>query len=190
LDRFDLANTLDMARHLQPDARRVDIVAGADAFDTMWENFARRDLHPSAGGLEFDYLSGLPPSRGRGRPPDRHLHYRVRRAEGPQAGQPFTPDANTRTILDRAAKTAYKMSRVIGFQDGESGRSFRVYPDRRWLNPFADGRVRTRQGRWTWLGRMSPVGIGTSTLGSGCSPTITRSAPGWYPKRRAWVPNT
>ena len=55
LDRFDLANTLDMARHLQPDARRVDIVAGADAFDTMWENFARRDLHPSAGGLEFRY---------------------------------------------------------------------------------------------------------------------------------------
>jgi hypothetical protein len=32
-------------------------------------------------------------------------------------GQPFTPDANTRTILDRAAKTAYKMSRVIGFEE-------------------------------------------------------------------------
>jgi len=54
-------------------------------------------------------------------------------------GQPFTPDANTRTILDRAAKTAYKMSRVIGLEQNVSGRSLRVYPDRRWVNPFADG---------------------------------------------------
>jgi hypothetical protein len=54
-------------------------------------------------------------------------------------GQPFNPDAATRTILDRAAKTAYKTSRVIGFEKVVSGRDFHVYPDRRWLNPIADG---------------------------------------------------
>jgi len=54
-------------------------------------------------------------------------------------GQPFNPDAATRAILDRAAKTGYKTSRVIGFEDVVSGRSFRVYPDRRWVNPIADG---------------------------------------------------
>jgi hypothetical protein len=54
-------------------------------------------------------------------------------------GQPFTPDTKTRTILDRAAKTAYKMSRVIGFQETVSDRSLRIYPDRRWINPMADG---------------------------------------------------
>ena len=54
-------------------------------------------------------------------------------------GQPFTADARTRTILDRAAGTAYKMSRVIGFQEAVGGRDFRVYPDRRWVNPIADG---------------------------------------------------
>jgi hypothetical protein len=54
-------------------------------------------------------------------------------------GQPFAPEARTRAILDRAAKSAYKMSRVIGFEEVVSGRSFRVYPDRRWLNPLADG---------------------------------------------------
>ncbi|WP_370467995.1 DUF1254 domain-containing protein [Nitrospira sp. KM1] len=54
-------------------------------------------------------------------------------------GEPFSPDAHAREILDRAAKTAYKMSRVIGFQDVVSGRSFLIYPDRRWLNPVADG---------------------------------------------------
>jgi hypothetical protein len=30
------------------------------------------------------------------------------------------------------------MSRVIGFQEAVSGRDFRVYPDRRWVNPMAD----------------------------------------------------
>jgi len=54
-------------------------------------------------------------------------------------GQPFQPDAQTRAILDRAAKTGYKMSRVVGFEETVSGRSFRTYPDRRWVNPFADG---------------------------------------------------
>jgi len=54
-------------------------------------------------------------------------------------GQPFNPDAATRAILDKAAKTAYRTSRVIGFEDIVSGRNLRVYPDRRWLNPIADG---------------------------------------------------
>ncbi|MDR7134370.1 hypothetical protein J2X06_001554 [Lysobacter niastensis] len=54
-------------------------------------------------------------------------------------GQPFNPDAGTRAILDKAAKTAYRMSRVIGFEEKLAGRDFRVYPDRRWVNPVADG---------------------------------------------------
>jgi hypothetical protein len=54
-------------------------------------------------------------------------------------GQPFKPDAETHAIFDAAAKTAYKMSRVNGFKETVSGRSFRVYSDRRWLNPMADG---------------------------------------------------
>jgi hypothetical protein len=53
-------------------------------------------------------------------------------------GQPFAPDAQTRMIFDHAAKTAYKMSRVIGFEEEVAGRSLRIYPDRRWINPMAD----------------------------------------------------
>ena len=53
--------------------------------------------------------------------------------------QPFDPDPQTREILDLAAKTGYKSSRVIGFEEFVAGRSFRVYPDRRWVNPVADG---------------------------------------------------
>ena len=58
-------------------------------------------------------------------------------------GQPFNPDAAARVILDLAAKTAYKTSRVIGFEDEVAGRSFRVYPDRRWVNPIAGQSRRT-----------------------------------------------
>ncbi|RZL91389.1 MAG: DUF1254 domain-containing protein [Variovorax sp.] len=54
-------------------------------------------------------------------------------------GQPFSPDARTKAILDRAARTGYKMSRVIGLSETIGGRSIRVYPDRRWVNPFAEG---------------------------------------------------
>jgi hypothetical protein len=54
-------------------------------------------------------------------------------------GQPFDPDAHTRAILDLAAKTAYKTSRVLSFEEVVGGRSYLVHPDRHWLNPFADG---------------------------------------------------
>src|SRR5262249_12312723 len=51
-------------------------------------------------------------------------------------GQPFSADAHAQQILDRAAKTAYKMSRVIGFENELNGSSLRVYPDRQWVNPI------------------------------------------------------
>jgi hypothetical protein len=54
-------------------------------------------------------------------------------------GQPFRPDPHASTILDQAAKTAYKMSRVVAFQESVSGRDLHIYPDRRWVNPIADG---------------------------------------------------
>lgn len=43
-------------------------------------------------------------------------------------GQPFTPDAKRRAILDDAAKTGYKMSRVVGFQSDVAGRSLPRLP--------------------------------------------------------------
>jgi len=70
-------------------------------------------------------------------------------------GQPLNPDPPTRAILDRAAKTGYKMSRVIGFEEVVSGRDFRIYPDRRWVNPVADatpanpGGPFDPSGKWT-----------------------------------------
>jgi hypothetical protein len=64
-------------------------------------------------------------------------------------GQPFNPDAKTRAILDAAARTGYKMSRVVGFQSDVSGRSFIAYPNRHWLNPMADGTPQNPTGSFS-----------------------------------------
>ena len=93
-------------------------------------------------------------------------------------GQPFNPDAATRAILDKAAKTAYKMSRVVGFEETVGGRSFRIYPDRRWVNPSRTERPRIRAAHWTWRGEEPQEGTWIWTPGSGSSPTTTRSVPG------------
>jgi hypothetical protein len=51
------------------------------------------------------------------------------------AGKPFKPDAETRAMLEAAAKTGYKMSRVIGRLSEVNGRDYRVWKDRQWVNP-------------------------------------------------------
>ncbi|GAO44041.1 hypothetical protein FPE01S_03_00810 [Flavihumibacter petaseus NBRC 106054] len=51
-------------------------------------------------------------------------------------GQPFSPAVADKDILDKAARTAYKMSRMIAFSDTVSGRSFYMYPNRQWVNPM------------------------------------------------------
>jgi hypothetical protein len=58
-------------------------------------------------------------------------------AIGIERGKPFKPDAATRTILNRAAETGYKMSRVLGFESTVGGVNYRIYSDRQWLNPYA-----------------------------------------------------
>lgn len=50
--------------------------------------------------------------------------------------QAFEPNAREREILNNAATTAYKMSRVIGMQDQINDVNLRVYEDRQWLNPI------------------------------------------------------
>jgi hypothetical protein len=95
------------------------------------------NMLPTADGSAFDQLKQLVDSEAANLSDPDGLGMLA--SIGIVKGQPFKPDAHTREILDRAAKTAYKMSRVVGFQDAIGGRSFRIYPDRRWINPMADG---------------------------------------------------
>jgi hypothetical protein len=95
------------------------------------------NMLPISDGTAFDQLKLLVDSEGANLADPDWLGMLA--AIGIVKDQPFNPDAHTRDILDKAAKTAYKMSRVIGFEQAVSGRSFLVYPDRHWVNPVADG---------------------------------------------------
>ena len=63
LERYDFAKTLEMAQHLQPQARRVVVVSGAAPYDKMLAGLAERELQVNGRGLEINYLSGLPLGR-------------------------------------------------------------------------------------------------------------------------------
>jgi hypothetical protein len=89
---------------------------------------------PVADGRAFEQLKELVDSEGTNLAESDSLGMLA--SIGIIQGQPFAPDARTREILDRAAKTAYKMSRVVGFEEVLNEGSLKVYPDRRWINPL------------------------------------------------------
>jgi hypothetical protein len=96
------------------------------------------NMLPISDGSAFDQLKKLLDSEGDNLAGPDWLGMLA--AIGIIKGQAFNPDAHTREILDCSAKTAYKTSRVIGFEDKASGLDLHVYSDRRcWLNPMADG---------------------------------------------------
>jgi hypothetical protein len=95
------------------------------------------NMLPISDGSAFDALKALVDSEGDNLA---DADWRGMMASiGIVKGTPFNPDAHARSILDLAAKTAYKTSRVIGFEQAVGDRSFVVYPDRHWINPIADG---------------------------------------------------
>jgi hypothetical protein len=94
------------------------------------------NMLPVSDGSAFDQLKRLAESEGADLAGADGLGMLA--ALGIVQGRPFAPDERTRAILDRGAKTAYKMSRTIAFQEEVSGRSLRIYPDRRWINPLAE----------------------------------------------------
>jgi hypothetical protein len=54
-------------------------------------------------------------------------------------GQPFEPDEHTKAILDSAAKTAFKMSKVLAFNVILANSAARIYQDRQWATPILGG---------------------------------------------------
>ena len=57
-------------------------------------------------------------------------------ALGMVKGTPFNPDARMRGLLDKGAKTAYRMSRSIIYEALEIVPNALWYKDRRWANVF------------------------------------------------------
>jgi hypothetical protein len=53
--------------------------------------------------------------------------------------QPFAPDEHAKAILDSAARTAFKMSKVLAFDVVLANPAARIYQDRRWTTPILGG---------------------------------------------------
>jgi formate hydrogenlyase transcriptional activator len=58
--RFNLPGTVDLAVHLQPDARRIVVVSGTSAYDRNWLRRAREALREYENRLEVSYWAGQP----------------------------------------------------------------------------------------------------------------------------------
>jgi len=110
------------------------------------------DMLPLRDGRAFDALKALVDDEGTNLADADGLGALA--AIGIARGRPFAPDAHARAILDRAARTGYRASRVIGFLEEVGGRSYRMYPDRRWLNPFPEVTAANPVGpvdlNWMW----------------------------------------
>jgi hypothetical protein len=102
------------------------------------------NMLPTSDASVFDQLKKLVDSEGANLAGPDSLGMLA--AIGIVKGQPFAPDAHTREIIDRAAKTAYKMSRVIGFEEKVSGKSYRCIPTAAGLIPSQTGRLIIQQG--------------------------------------------
>jgi len=57
-------------------------------------------------------------------------------ALGIMKGKPFTPDEHTKELLDKGAKTAYRINHAILYEPLSIVPNGRWYKDRRWINVF------------------------------------------------------
>jgi hypothetical protein len=53
--------------------------------------------------------------------------------------QPFAPDEHAKAILDDAAKTAFRISKVLAFDVILTNPAARIYQDRHWTTPILGG---------------------------------------------------
>ncbi|WP_081850830.1 DUF1254 domain-containing protein [Caballeronia grimmiae] len=93
-------------------------------------------------------------------------------------GQPFKPDAHTRAILDAAARTAFKMSRSMMYEELAKRPGGLIYSDRQYVTPTRNF-VTDRE--WTdKAGRFLDLDARTAaySIVYGTSPAMGSSVPG------------
>lgn len=59
VSHFDVSKTLQLARQLQPRAKRAVVLSGSSGFDRSWEATVRASLGDRHAGFDIDYMSGL-----------------------------------------------------------------------------------------------------------------------------------
>ena len=111
LEDLDPAPTLQLARRLHPDAKSLVLIIGAGELDRGWDPRIRRAVERLDGGLQIEYLSGLPTAevlRRVGALPPRTIVF----APGyfvDGAGEVSTPRASVERIAQASAVPVYSV---------------------------------------------------------------------------------
>jgi len=109
MTRDDLAGTIDIARRLQPTARRILVIGGVSVWDLEVERLARRVAPTVAGTAEIEFLSGLPLpellARVAAEPADTIILYLTQFRD--RDGRPYTPRDVLRAMRSVAAAPVY-----------------------------------------------------------------------------------
>lgn len=95
ISRFDLLETVRLARLLQPELEDLVVVTGSSAFDKSWEKAARQELNALSGELTVTFLASLPLDALMARvtaQPDRSALLYLSMLEGPEGATYMAPD--------------------------------------------------------------------------------------------------
>jgi PAS domain S-box-containing protein len=131
VNRDDFGGTVELARRLQPTARRILVIGGVSPLDLELERRARQVVPPMAGGIEVEFLSGWPLQ---------HLIARVATESADtivlylsqfrdRDGRPYLPREVLRAISAASPAPVYGLFETyVGF--GIAAGSMEIYEDR------------------------------------------------------------
>jgi len=109
LSILDVAGTIDIARHMQPGARRIVVVSGTAEVDRRAEQQAREALATVGERVSVEFLSGLPQpellTRVSAEPPDSIVIYLAQFRD--RDGRPYEPLEVLRAVARRSGAPVY-----------------------------------------------------------------------------------
>ena len=131
VNRDDFRGTLDLARRLQPNARRILVVSGVSPLDLELEQRARQVLPDAAGAAAVEFLSGMPLAklleRVAAEPADTIVLYLTQFRD--RDGRPYLPREVLRAMSNVSAAPIYGLFETyVG--NGVAAGSMEFYEDR------------------------------------------------------------
>lgn len=131
VNRDDFDGTLDLARRLQPGARRVLVVSGVSPLDRELEERARQTVPAAAAGAEVEFLSGWPLAalvdRVAKEPADTIVLYLTQFRD--RDGRPYLPREVLRAMSEVSAAPIYGLFETY-LGAGVAAGSMEFYADR------------------------------------------------------------
>jgi PAS domain S-box-containing protein len=131
VNRDDFGGTIDLARRLQPNARRILVISGVSSLDLELERGARQVVPPMAGTAAVEFLSGWPlpelVARIAAEPADTIILYLTQFRD--RDGRPYLPREVLHAISGVSAAPVYGLFETyVGF--GIAAGNMEFYEDR------------------------------------------------------------